>query len=102
MIRFGAVLALSLCVVSQLDASLVSSKTSARPDNLRQLMPKTGLTGAEVVPPPPQAEITSETEVVLDGKRCSYSDVPATASIAKLVLTADGRTISRIEFRTQK
>jgi hypothetical protein len=45
--------------------------------------------------------MTKETEVVLNGRPCAYKDIPAGASIARIVLATDGRTVARIEFRSR-
>jgi hypothetical protein len=54
------------------------------------------------VPTPDEAQLTNETEVYLDGRKCQYKDVPTTASITSLVLAEDGRTIIRIEFSAKR
>jgi len=47
-------------------------------------------------------EITAETEVFLDGRECAYEKVPDTATISRLELGRDERTIVRVYFRTRK
>ena len=54
------------------------------------------------VPAPAEAQLTAETEVYLDGRKCHYKDVPTTAAITGMVLAEDGRTITRIEFSARK
>lgn len=59
----------------------------------------------ETVPlpaPPPRVEANGETETYLNGRRVESRDVPTTASVARVVLAADGRTVVRIEFTTPR
>ena len=52
----------------------------------------------------PQAEfvLTSETEILLNGKPCSYEEIPDHASIVRMDVAADKKTVLKIHFRTQK
>jgi hypothetical protein len=50
----------------------------------------------------PEYVLTAETEVVLDGKPCRFADVPARASILRMVVGPDGKTVLKILFRSQK
>jgi hypothetical protein len=54
------------------------------------------------VPAPTEAQLTAETQVYLDGRKCEYRDIPSTAAITGMVLAEDGRTIIRIEFSGKK
>jgi|GEM_PF-6335354 len=47
-------------------------------------------------------ELTTETEVLLDGKPCAYKKIPKDAVILRVELEEDGKTILRIEFRSNK
>jgi hypothetical protein len=49
--------------------------------------------------PAVEAQVTEESEVYLDGRRCEFKDVPDGSVIEKLVLAEDGRTVLRIDFR---
>ena len=99
----GAVVAL-LCLLSPAAASLDRRKATDRADivPLALSLPKGLSPDTREVPPPDEAQLTAETEVLLDGRRCPYKDVPATASVARMVLAPDGKTITRIEFRSKK
>lgn len=97
----GTVVAL-LCLVPPATASLDRPKAADRPSGMKLVLPKEPPRDTAEVAPPAEAQLTSETEVLLDGRRCPYKDVPATASIAHLVLAPDGKTITRIEFRSKK
>lgn len=102
MTRLAGVLVALLCLIPAANASLDRPKLMERPVNMRVVLPKTLPPGAAEVPPPAQAQITDETEVLLDGERRPYKDVPATASVTRLVLASDGKTILRIEFQSRK
>jgi hypothetical protein len=43
--------------------------------------------------------VTEETEVLLDGKPCRYKDVPDNATISRMELAADNKTVLKIHFR---
>lgn len=97
----AAVVAL-LCLVPIATASLGRPKAADRPGGMKIDLPREYPREATEVPPPAEAQIAVETEVLLDGRRCPYKDVPATASIARMELAPDGKTITRIEFRSRK
>jgi hypothetical protein len=46
--------------------------------------------------------LTHRTEVLLDGKPCKYEEVPGHASIERMELAADKKTVVRIQFRSRK
>lgn len=46
--------------------------------------------------------LTERTEILLNGQPCKYADVPAHASILRMELAADKKTVIRILFRTAK
>ncbi len=43
--------------------------------------------------------VTEETEVLLNGKPCRYHEVPNTASILRMELGPDNKTVLKIHFR---
>lgn len=43
--------------------------------------------------------VTEETEVLLNGKPCRYREVPANASILRMELGPDNKTVLKIYFR---
>jgi hypothetical protein len=47
-------------------------------------------------------QLTEQTEVFLDGRPCRYQDVPSGASIAKMEVAADKKTILMIHFHSKK
>ena len=46
--------------------------------------------------------ITSQTEVLLNGRPCCYADVPKSAGIVKMEVSSDNQTVLKIQFRTRK
>lgn len=91
-----------LCLVAPASATLDRPKPVDRGTGVRLALGKKLPPDAAEVPPPAEAELTAETEVILDGRTCRYKDVPATAAVVRMVLAPDGRTITRVEFRTRK
>jgi hypothetical protein len=86
--------------VASSEASLISTKADSREVSLRPLMEKS-VAGTETIAPPPVADLTNESVVTLDGKACNYRDVPPSATIARIVVSADGATIIKIDFRSK-
>src|SRR5262249_25724548 len=46
--------------------------------------------------------VTERTEILLDGKACKYEQVPAHASITRMEVAADKKTVLKIHFRSRK
>ncbi len=46
--------------------------------------------------------MTQETEVLLNGKPCKYNDVPPNASIERMEVGIDKKTVLRVYFRKRK
>src|SRR5262249_8193341 len=46
--------------------------------------------------------VTHRTEVFLNGKPCKYEEVPSHASIMRMEVAADQKTVLKIHFRTRK
>jgi hypothetical protein len=46
--------------------------------------------------------VTGQTEVLLNGKPCRYEEVPGHASIVRMEVAADKKTVLKIHFRTGK
>lgn len=95
----GVVVAL-LCFLSQAEAKLERPNSLSSSETFRLSFVPKALPSRVEVPAPAVAQITDGTEVFMNGRRCDYKDVPATAAVAKVVLAPDGRTILRVEFRT--
>jgi hypothetical protein len=46
--------------------------------------------------------VTERTMILLDGKPCRYEDVPEKATILRMEVAPDGKTVLRAHFRTGK
>ena len=46
--------------------------------------------------------VTERTEILLNGKPCKYEEVPGHASIVKMEVAADKKTVRKIHFRIRK
>ena len=46
--------------------------------------------------------MTDETEVLLNGTACQYKDVPDHATIVRMEVGLDRKTVLRVYFRTRK
>jgi len=49
-----------------------------------------------------QFVLTAQTEILLNGKPCRYEEVPGHATIYKMEVAEDEKTVLKIHFRTQK
>jgi hypothetical protein len=49
-----------------------------------------------------QFAVTIKTEVFLNGQLCSYEQIPADASIVRMEVAQDKKTVLRIYFRTRR
>ncbi|MFO0878964.1 MAG: hypothetical protein U0840_16600 [Gemmataceae bacterium] len=54
---------------------------------------------AEEVKPADELQITLKTEVMLNGRRVEYSEIPRTATITYIELAPDAKTVLKIYFR---
>lgn len=59
------------------------------------------LSAAPPVPRKQTFEVTSRTEIFLDGKPCPYAKVPRTAEITYMEVTADRKHAVKIHFRSK-
>ncbi len=46
--------------------------------------------------------ITEKTEILLDGKPARYEAVPGTATVERMEVAPDGKTVLRVYFRAGK
>jgi hypothetical protein len=46
--------------------------------------------------------VTHQTQILLNGKPCKYEEVPPDASIVRMEVAADKKTVLKIHFRTRK
>jgi hypothetical protein len=105
MARATLVLLFALSFLSPVSASLAPRPERPIPGReLSALVRKTLL--SEITPAASartrkeEFQVTDETEVTLDGRPCKYRDVPANATIIKLELAADRRTVVKVHFRS--
>jgi hypothetical protein len=107
MIRLTLALAIGMSFVSTAGASLAPRREPPKfgkpflpPAASKVLVgPRQPATDQETMP---EFVISTQTEVLLDGKACKFTLVPAHARIVHLELAADNRTVVKIHFRTGK
>src|SRR5262245_10057653 len=106
MTRLTLALVALICLVPAAPASL-----APRPDRLRSGLdavpspaPRLSAQAREQAAPGAASEylVTEQTEVRLDGKLCRYEDVPGTATIERMELAPDRKTVLRVFFRSGK
>jgi hypothetical protein len=51
---------------------------------------------------PAEYVLTEQTETVLDGKRCRFENIPDGASILRMEVAADGKTVLKVLFKSRK
>ena len=114
MIRLTLSLAIWLSLVSVVPASLAPRKDaplSSRKSPVALDLPRQTASESPVKPammkpsvPAPESEflMTPGTEVVLDGQPCLYEEVPVQASIVRMEVAPDRKTVIRVFFRTRK
>jgi hypothetical protein len=51
---------------------------------------------------PSEFVVTDRTEILLNGQPCKYEKIPGHASIIKMEVAADKKTVRKIHFRTRK
>ncbi|WP_439620560.1 hypothetical protein [Gemmata sp.] len=98
MTRLIVASALLLTSASSAPASL-AARTSAVPlDDLRFPVRSLPVGTVPLPAPPPQVDVSGDTQVLLNGRRVEFREVPSAATVERVVLAADGKTIVRIEF----
>ena len=105
MTRLTLTLAVWMNLVSLASASIPPPKES-RPLakaalNARSLLPEV-LEQILEQRSPSEYLVTERTEILLNGKACKYAEVPAHASITRMEVAADKKTVLKIHFRTRK
>jgi hypothetical protein len=109
MTRLFLTLSAWLCLVSLASATLSPRKETSRLDNS---VPKALASKASnvLVKNSEQTErgtpsdyiMTEETEVLLNGNLCNYKEIPDHASIERMEVGIDKKTVLRVHFRTRK
>lgn len=100
--RLAGACAALLVLISAASASLSPQKDAGFPSDILTLIAEVPVAEPEVVPNPGEAELTVDSQVYLNGKRCTYKDVPPNATVERVEFGRDGTTIIRIEFRTAR
>jgi hypothetical protein len=105
--RLILVLAAWISLVSVASASLTPRKErSPLSEDVRPVLSARTLLAALEQPVARETEsefvVTEQTEILLNGEPCKYADVPSHASIIKMEVAADKKTVRKIHFRTRK
>ena len=107
MTRLTLALAVWIGVVSVSSAALAQSKDGRlfdkeRPPAQAPTLPAKTLARVVETEAPSELRVTEETEVLLDGKPCRYADVPRQATIQRMELAPDNKTVLKVHFRAGK
>ena len=104
---------LSLVITAWMSLLSVASASLTPPRDIPAFgkeMPKAQVSRrlAEAPPEAPEAGgrsrfvVTEQTEILLNGQPCKYADIPRHATILKMEVAADKKTVLQIHFRTRK
>ena len=104
MTRLTLVLAVWISLVSAASATLTPRKERPPlgPDPLPRVQAPKLSAEAAGYGAAPEFRVTEQTEVLLDGKACRYQDVPEQATILRMEVAPDRKTVLGIHFRTGK
>lgn len=80
-------------------ASGASPQRTETPVRLAEVLPVRSATPANARP---QYVMTSETEILLDGRPCKFAQVPTSATIVQMEVSEDGRSILKVHFRSKR
>jgi hypothetical protein len=107
MTRLTFTLAAWMSLVSVASASLAPPKefptfgNGVPPARVAKLLPRAPERTAREASPP-EFVLTDRTEYLLNGKPCRYADVPANATIVRMEVAVDKKTVLRVHFQTRK
>jgi hypothetical protein len=104
MIRLALALAVWIGFVTAAPATLAARKDDplfekGAPHFQAAKAPATALSVVAERSQGPNYVVTEETEVLLNGKPCRYKEVPANASILRMELGPDNKTVLKLHFR---
>ena len=105
--RFVLACLASLCFLPEVSATL-SPRHDLRtfdgplPARLAKRLPSVFRVDLSLHAPAEEFLVTGRTEVTLNGRSCKYQAVPRDATVVRLELAADGKTVLKIDFRTKK
>jgi hypothetical protein len=106
MTRLTLALTVTLCVLPAATAAVTPPRTD--PPFGKDILPKKWTEPPPAAEPPPKAEeektqfvITDQTDIKLDGQPCKLKDVPKTATVELLDVSADHKTVQKLYFRSK-
>ena len=105
MTRLTLTLAVWMNLVSLASATVTHTKKSPLLNNAALKAPSLLAEGPELtLERRSQSEyvVTERTEILLDGETCKYEQVPAHATITRMEVAADRKTVLKIHFRRRK
>jgi hypothetical protein len=105
MVRVTLALVCSLCFLSSALASLAPPQERLDlgrqlPASLTRDLPAGLPQTASARPQRDDYQVTEDTAITLDGRPCKYRDVPANATIIKMEVAPDKKTVVKVHFRT--
>lgn len=108
MIRLTITLA-AVLLLSPYASAAVTAEGAGKKKTLSELPPsprKSEPRTARVVPPPAQPpadelQLTTRSEIYLDGQPVKYSAIPRSARVTHVEVAPNGRTILKIQFRSR-
>jgi len=91
-----------LCCLAPVASATVVRKSPVPLHDMRAVLASRLEPKPREIPPPPEAVVTDDSEVLLNGRKCDLKEVPPTATVEKVFIGPDGKTVTRIEFRSAK
>lgn len=112
MTRLTLTLAIWIGIVSVASAALTPRKDGRffdgrllgkeRPPAQALMLPAKALSRVVETTAPSEFAVTEQTEILLNGKPCRYADIPRQATIQRMELAPDNKTVLKIHFRVGK
>jgi hypothetical protein len=102
MTRLTLASAALICLVSVAPASLAPRPNRLRPSLEARPSPLPRLATARQPAAGSEYAVTEQTEVLLNCKPCRYEAIPGNATIERMEVAPDGKTVLRVYFRTGK
>jgi hypothetical protein len=100
MTRLTLALAALISLVSVAPASLAPRPDRLRPGLEGRPSPLPRLATARQQAAGSEYAVTEQTEILLNGKPCRYEAVPGNATIERMEVAPDGKTVLRVYFRS--
>ncbi|MDB5311230.1 MAG: hypothetical protein JWO38_5432 [Gemmataceae bacterium] len=102
MSRIAGMLVAFLCFVQTAGAMMAERRATVPRPDVESIRPTPPAPAPATTVPDGQFKLTADSEVLLNGRACEYKDVPKEATVVRIELSADRKTILKIEFRTKK